>query len=193
MPDSDHGDGHDQYSDELGAAYEEHKPRLRRRALRLANGNAQEADDLLQDTFLRALSYPNEPGVIINLLAYLLRVMHNSWRDKFKKAQKVRMESLDAIQSDPARQGELPRVEPELPRLAKNEDLLKVLRPTLGPLTAAEKFLLTSFLEENTLEQIAVLVGEDPRLTKVRWNALMAKLRARIKSRSAKTKGADRP
>ena len=88
-----------------GAAFERcvrpHVPRLHRLAWRLT-GSAADADDLLQETLLRA--YPKRAEVV-DLDApgpWLARVLHNAWVDRWRRKGVMRhSESLDDPDVEP--------------------------------------------------------------------------------------------
>lgn len=164
-------------------------PRLAKRALRLTDGRVPDAEDLTQETICRALIYPKNAGEIRSPLSYLMRMMRNAWIDKWREEDTANMDSLDAILNDPARQAEVPTVEPEILRLAENEGLLQELKLRQGPLSTEEKFLLDSYLAGQTLDEIATSLNEDVRVTKVRWNALKSKLRYRLRGGQQEPKG----
>lgn len=190
MADDNHDNDRDDHHAYLNKAYDEHKKSLDARARRLSNGRLHDAEDLVQETFCRALIYPMNPEEIRNPRGYLLSVMRNVWITKWTKEQQARMESLDAILSDPARQKEHPAVESEVPRIAKNNEMLEELKNIQAALSHDEKDLLAARLAGQTLEEIAVSLNEDECRTRYRWYKLNAKLKRLIKGRNAKTKGA---
>jgi DNA-directed RNA polymerase specialized sigma24 family protein len=164
---------------------------LRKRALRLAGlagGNTQDAGDYYQETAYRVLNYSTVFGEINNPLGYMLRVMRNVWIDQQVKANKVHMESLDAMQEDPARRGELPAVAAEVLRFAKNSEFLEELRTVRAAFTRDEKCLLAAVLGGQTLEEIAASSNEDLYRTRARWYKLRAKVKRLIRGRNAQTK-----
>ena len=61
-----------------------HLPRLRRFALAIT-GDAIEADDLVQETCLKALSNLNQFQAGTRLDSWLFRIAKNAWLDKIKK------------------------------------------------------------------------------------------------------------
>ncbi|MGE0453338.1 MAG: RNA polymerase sigma factor [Vicinamibacteria bacterium] len=66
------------------------------------------AEDLVQETFLRALRAANRPGPDENLRAWLFTILHNVWRnERRRKAPR----SLDA---EPALQASLPCIAPSV-------------------------------------------------------------------------------
>lgn len=189
MADDNHDNDRDDDHAYLKKAYDEHKKSLYDRARRLSNGRLHDAEDLVQETFCRALTYPMNPHEIRNPRGYLLSVMRNVWITRWKKEQQDRMESLDAILNDPARQKEHPIVESEVPRIAKNAELLQRLKNIQAALSRDDKDLLAARLDGQTLEEIAASLNEDKFRTRARWYKLKAKLNRLIKGGNEKTKG----
>jgi RNA polymerase sigma-70 factor, ECF subfamily len=64
-----------------------HAPRLRRFALSLC-GTIDRADDLVQDTFLQALTHLDsfQPGT--NMTAWLVTILRNLFRDQYRRRQR---------------------------------------------------------------------------------------------------------
>jgi RNA polymerase sigma factor (sigma-70 family) len=183
----------DQYNSYWCGAYVEYRQLLVEYARRLTNGRTDEAEDLTQESICRVLKWPKDPGQVSSPLSYFKRVVRNEWRTKWAKEGAHHVESLDQIAGDPARQKDLPTVEPEVLRTLENEGLRKELKAKQGPLTEDEKSLLEALGRWETLEEVAAELGEDPRVTKVRYYALIAKVRYRVKSGNAKAKGTGRP
>lgn len=193
MADDNHDSDRDDHHVYLDKAYEQHQKSLFNRARRLCNGRHHDAQDLVQETVCRALIYPMNPDKVRNPRGYLLSVMRNVWITKWKKERQALMESFDAILGDPTRQKELPAVESDTPRIAKNAELLEQLKDIQAALSQDDKELLTARLEGQTLEEIAAAKNEDLFRTRARWYKLQAKLKRLIKGRNAKTKGAVTP
>ena len=82
-------------------------------ARRLANGRLSDAEDLAQETVCRALIYSRNPEEIRNPLSYLLRMMRNTWIDKWTKENTANVESLEGLLST----GKHPMVEPDILRI----------------------------------------------------------------------------
>ena len=82
-------------------------PRLRRYARALA-GNREDADDLVQDTLLRAWSRPGLWGGVADVRAWLFAILHNLHVDAIRRS-KITTVPLDEHTPEPptpARQGE---------------------------------------------------------------------------------------
>lgn len=64
------------------------------------------AEDLVQETFVRALRAANRPRPDENLRAWLFTILHNVWRNERRR------KPLRSLDSEPALQASLPLVEP---------------------------------------------------------------------------------
>jgi RNA polymerase sigma factor (sigma-70 family) len=159
------------------------------RLIRLSGGSVEDALDLVSDTYLRALTYPKDVGEITNLLGYVLRIMRHIWIDKQRRAQRMIMESLDAMQDDPTRQGEIPTVESDASRIERTERLRQVLNSVESSLTSEEKGLLRAILSGLEIEDVAAELNEDKYRTAARWYGLRAKVIRLARQRIDKSKG----
>src|SRR5579871_5244508 len=74
-------------------------PRLRRFARSLTN-NRHQADDLVQETMVRAIVAGNDPAASVRVDAWTFRIMRNAWIDMLK-ARRVRQEYADAVYAMP--------------------------------------------------------------------------------------------
>jgi RNA polymerase sigma-70 factor, ECF subfamily len=70
-------------------------PRLRRFA-RSLTGNRHQADDLVQETMVRAIVAGNDPSEAVRADAWTFRIMRNAWIDMLK-ARRVRQDYADAV------------------------------------------------------------------------------------------------
>jgi RNA polymerase sigma-70 factor (ECF subfamily) len=70
-------------------------PRLRRFA-RSLTGNRHQADDLVQETMVRAIVAGNDPSGAARVDAWTFRIMRNAWIDMLK-ARRVRQDYADAV------------------------------------------------------------------------------------------------
>ncbi len=105
----------------------EHLPTLRRYAASLTHDRAN-ADDLLQNTLLRAIEKVNQFQRGTNLRAWLFSIMHHIFVDAFRK-QKYRVQQLD--DSAVLRRDELHVSPRQIPHIELH-DLTKAL-DNLGP------------------------------------------------------------
>lgn len=167
----------DQYRPFWEKACEEFLSRLTLSAHRLTNNRIYDAEDLVQETICRALSYNRNPKEISNTLSYLLRMMRNVWIDKWVKENTARTESLD----DALSAGIHPVIEPTIIRTLENEELQNKIQSRQVGLTHRERLLLTMYVNGYTAKEIAEKLNEDVRLTRSDLNALIAKVRYRLK------------
>jgi len=164
---------------------EELKDALKAKALRLANGRVEDAEDLVQGTVCRILMYPRNPQKIGSPLRYLFRVMRNLWIDGERKERRKKTDSLDELRSRETEQNHRrsvePTVEPTALRMLENNEFRDKLRAKQGPLTTREKLLLALYLRGYSRKEIADMLNEDVRLIRSDLNAVIAKVRGRLK------------
>jgi RNA polymerase sigma factor (sigma-70 family) len=134
-------------------------------------------EDLVQETILRCLKYAPDLNKIKEPLRYFRQAMRNVWIDSIRSENGHRSDPLISELPDTAH----PVVEPNVLRLLENEELMKSLKVKQGPLTDEERHLLTLRIQGLTTDEIAKVLNEDIRVTRYRCNALMAKLRYRVK------------
>ena len=115
-------------------------PRLRRFA-RALTGSWHQADDLVQDTIVRAMASWNDATRLIHMEGWLLRIMRNAWID-MQRARRVRLEYADAFRM--------------WSRSASNDEDATVARLTLGTVEAA----LRSLPEDQRTVLLLVCVEE---------------------------------
>jgi RNA polymerase sigma-70 factor (ECF subfamily) len=63
---------------ELDNVIESHREPLMRAALKLTHGDGALAEDMVQETFLKALRYQGHFAMGTNLRAWLMRILHNN-------------------------------------------------------------------------------------------------------------------
>lgn len=181
MPDDDSNNKRNLYCPYLEKAYKDFQKPLFSRARRLANGRLYDAEDLMQETFCRALIYPSDPEEIGNPLGYLLRVMRNVWRDKWVKEQTEITDSLDDLLENGRVRSAEPVVESDIQRILENEELMAKMEVKQGPLNSREKLLLKLHLEGFKCNEIAARLNEDVRLVRSDLNAVRTKVRYRLR------------
>lgn len=97
---------------EIGKEVVSHMTALRRYAIALA-GDATDADDILQDCFLRALSRTHVWGQVRNPRAYLFTILHNAHVDRTaairRGGQKIALD--DIAEKLPCQPDQLSRLE----------------------------------------------------------------------------------
>src|SRR5580765_6872954 len=90
-------------TDRLGSLFDTHHERLYRLARRLSR-NADDARDLVQETFLRAARSPGSvPAGTAHEEAWLVRVLINICRDRWRQhAVRTRARLNGSVESEPA-------------------------------------------------------------------------------------------
>lgn len=74
-------------------------PRLRRFA-RALTGSWHQADDLVQDTVVRAMAAWSDAARSVHVEGWMFRIMRNAWID-MQRAKRVRLDYVDALRSRP--------------------------------------------------------------------------------------------
>jgi RNA polymerase sigma factor (sigma-70 family) len=161
-------------------ACEEFMPRLTAHALRLENGRVYDAEDLVQATACRALTYVTNPEEIRNPCGYLLSIMRRIWFDKWRNSDAANMTSLDELQSADALKSH-PSVEPNVLEILENRELVQKLTGRQGSLEPREKLLLQFYLEGYKAKEIAEKLNEDVRVVKDDLNRVKSKVRSRLR------------
>jgi RNA polymerase sigma-70 factor (ECF subfamily) len=142
----------------IGALFDLHHQRLFRLARRLS-GNADDARDLVQETFLRAARSPRSiPHGAANEEAWLVRVLINICRDGWRhSAVRTRARANGHLNAEPA-------CNPEPHLIAKS-----LVQHALDALPPRRRAILILYeLEGATIPAIARLVGVNP--VTVRWH-----------------------
>src|SRR5215470_8624692 len=75
--------------------WEQCRPFLEAYAIRLTNRKAHDAEDLVHDTYCRAVDRVKEPEKIKNFQAYLYRMMRNVWINRCKHERRSLFVSLE--------------------------------------------------------------------------------------------------
>jgi len=182
MTDDDHGEHRTRHGPFWVKALEDANERMMSYARRLTNGRVYDAEDLVQETACRALTYTPDPGGIGNPASYLLRIMRNIWVDKWARENSANVERLDDLLSS-ARH---PKVEPIVQQVLETRELQEEMNVGQGQLTAREQLLLKLHLKGYTSKDIADRLQEDVRVTRTDLNAVKAKVRYRLKKGRAK-------
>lgn len=168
------------YRSRWSQAYEQNCQRLASYARHLAKGNLADADDLVQETFIRVLDHECNPSRIENLFGYMLRVMQNAWTNKRAKECRVSMESLDDLSTRSALKKE-PAINPDVLQVLENQDFQRDFNIRKGKLTIRETEILELYLAGYKCHEIADKLNEDKRVISVRLNAVKSKVRYRLK------------
>lgn len=150
-------------------------------AMRLTDGESFEAEDLVQDTFVRIFYYSPDPGRIANPEGYLKRTLRNLWNDKLRTFLEMKIQSIDEEDNE-ALLNQLPPVQPEVMKLLDNELFQERLRIAQNGLKPQEKTIFKLFLKGYKCNEIAAKINEDVYKVKFMLNAVRAKIRYRIKN-----------
>jgi RNA polymerase sigma-70 factor (ECF subfamily) len=146
-------------AERLGALFDRHHPRLYRLARRLCQGN-DDASDVVQETFLRAARAPaSVPDGMPHEEAWLVRVLVNICRDRWRKrASRTRLDPRgDAVRP-------LQSADPEAALIARS-----LVWRALDALPPRRRAMLVMYeLEGATVPAIARLLGVSP--VTVRWH-----------------------
>jgi RNA polymerase sigma factor (sigma-70 family) len=186
MADDDNNNRRDRFRPYWEKAYKDFQQPLSARARRLANGRLYDAEDYMQETFCRALTYARDPEEISNPLGYLLRVMRHVWIDKWASEQTGITDSLEELLSGDRPRNAEPAMESDIQRILENEQLRAKMEVQQGPLNSREKLLLKLHLEGYKCKEIAKKLNEDVRLTRSDLNAVRTKIRYRLRNRLEK-------
>jgi RNA polymerase sigma-70 factor, ECF subfamily len=146
-------------ADRLGSLFDTHHERLYRLARRLAR-NADDARDLVQETFLRAARSPRSvPVGAPREEAWLVRVLINICRDRWRQtANRARLDPLGTA-ARPLR-----ATDPESALIARS-----LVWDALGALTPRRRAILVMYeLEGATIPAIARTLGVT--VVTVRWH-----------------------
>jgi RNA polymerase sigma-70 factor (ECF subfamily) len=157
--------------DDLEAVFAEVRPALLRMAERMC-GNLTDAEDVLQDTFLRAVRHGIPPGVR-NLAAWLTTTLKNAFIDHCRKRKRGPSHEPMTDHHDG-----LTQLEPDGPEPAWGNITLDDIRDALGSIEPVyrEVYQLHTF-EELTYEQIAQQLGIQRVTVGTRLNRARKKLR----------------
>lgn len=157
--------------EDLKAVFIEVRPVLLRMAQRMC-GNPADAEDLLQDTFLRAVRHGLPPG-IRNIAAWLTTMLRNAIIDHCRKQKRhANQEAMTDLQPG------VTRFEPDGPEPAWIQITVDDVRDALEAIDRVyrEVYQLHTF-EDRTYEQIAHQLGIQRVTVGTRLNRARKKLR----------------
>jgi RNA polymerase sigma-70 factor (ECF subfamily) len=148
--------------DAFEAVAREHAPRLFRLAMRMT-GRREEAEDLVQDTLVRALPALKRFEGRARLSTYLIRALGNLWKNRLRSKKRSRLvawfrgkpgdeeESAEPDPADPA---------PSALELMERRDRAEQVRRAVARLEPARRWtLLLREVEEMSYEEIAEVTG----------------------------------
>ena len=161
----------------------EHLDALYRFARRLSSGE-DEAQDLVQDTYARALGKRTQfvPGT--NIKAWLLRIMRNLYVDGWRRAKisPVSDRLEDDVVEDAGASHEALRGDEELERL--RGIVAEEIEDALRTLSVDARAIVLLDLEGLTEGELAEVLGCSPGTVKSRLSRARAKLRERLRDYS---------
>lgn len=127
-----------------------HLPSIYRLARQLAGPDR--ADDLVQETFLRAWAHFRTFDPNTNCRAWLCRILHNSWVSQWRKTRlELPIGDADAVPSEPSYEWEAERL---------RDELSTDMQWALDQLPQAYRWaVLLSDVEELSYQEIAATMG----------------------------------
>jgi RNA polymerase sigma-70 factor (ECF subfamily) len=154
----------DEAAQRLGVLFDAHQERLYRLARRLCR-SAEDARDLLQDTFLRAARHASRlPSDAAGEEAWLVRVMINLCRDGWRQTASRARHEVAVATLHP-----LPQTDPESALIARS-----VVWHALSALSPRRQAVVVLYeLEGVSIAAIARLLGVTP--VTVRWHLSMGR------------------
>lgn len=134
----------------LGNDIDNHRESLHRAALKLCHGDSALAEDMVQETYFKAIRNARRFSPGTNLLAWLMRILYNTVMSAYRHRQVAR-ENPYPEGLDPVREGA-----PEPEDLEVSDELSRAI----GSLPAEyRKVFLMAALEDHTYEAIARKLG----------------------------------
>ncbi len=161
---------------------------LRSRLLRSAGGDGDLADDILQDTWLRAVQNWRKSGVPDRPAAWLAVVARNLLRNSLRQrrhAGESNAESLDTL-ADNSQTA-------DVVGLLEASDRATELRHAMSRLARADSEILTRFYVDRTpAADLAVSLGISSRAVEGRLRRARSKLRAKLETLQSSESGTNR-
>lgn len=122
-------------------------------------GSKQEADDLYQDTFLRAASWCEKMDQAQNPKSFLLTVAVNLWKNKRRKsAWRNRIAVMESIDGEKLKTLESKEETPEETCVSKEERAM-VYQAVLKLNEKYKSVILLYYMEDMNLSEIAGILG----------------------------------
>ena len=141
----------------------EHSPRLYRLALHLT-GRAEDAEDLVQDTLVRALPALRKFEGRAKLSTYLVRALSNQWKNRLRSRARSRIVDWFRLRRDDDAGGDpiegIPHPDPNPHDRLEADDRAERVRRAVRRLEPARRLaLLLREVEEMSYEEIAETTG----------------------------------
>ena len=156
---------------DLSALVRDYSGLLYRVALALLH-NAAEAEDVVQDTFVRVLERENQLASITEIRPWLVRIAWNLALDRIRKRRPDQMEDLFVASLISA---EVPADQ----ALADAQQIAAVMRAIKALPRLEQQALLLSAMEELSTAEIAVILGK----TESSIRSLLFRARAHLRER----------
>ncbi len=119
-------------------------------------GNASEAEDLVQESFVRAFRFFSKYDQSMPFSSWLYRIMTNAHIDSVRRRSKLKTTSLEQGGSDGATSWELPDYEASPDRMMLQETLDEPVQKALGSMTPEFRMaVLLADVEGMAYEEIA--------------------------------------
>ena len=148
--------------DAFEAVAREHAPRLFRLAMRMT-GRREEAEDLVQETLVRALPALKKFEGRARLSTYLIRALGNLWKNRLRSKKRSRL--VEWFRGKPGDEEETTELDPADPAPSAHEKLerrerAEQVRRAVTRLDPARRWtLLLREVEEMSYEEIAEVTG----------------------------------
>jgi RNA polymerase sigma-70 factor, ECF subfamily len=156
---------------DLPALVREHSPLLYRIALSIVR-NPAEAEDIVQDVFLRVLERQNQLAAILQVRAWLVRI---AWNLALDRRRRIRPEQMD----DSFAAGLLSASLPADEALAEARRMAQVLSAIERLPKKERQALLLSAMDELSTAELATVLGK----TESGVRALLFRARTRLRNR----------
>src|SRR5205823_233718 len=122
-------------------------------------GNASEAEDLVQETFLRAYRFFHKYDQSLPFTSWLYRIMTNAHIDQVRRKGRLRVTSLEQGGADGATTWELPDAESTPDRQMLQQSMNEPVQNALGAMTAEFRTaVLLADVEGMAYEEIAEIM-----------------------------------
>jgi RNA polymerase sigma-70 factor, ECF subfamily len=151
------------------ALYRRHTPFLYRFLLALSGGSASEAEELVQESWVRAAARVEGFAWRSSLKTWLAGIARNAWRERVRAPRNAPLET-EELPAPPVRH-EIARVDLE--------------RALAGLAPGYREAILLHDVEGYTHEEVAALTGVDAGTSKSQLSRARRALRARLTGRSA--------
>ena len=128
----------------------------------------QEAEDAVQDVFLKAIKYTNEMDTIQSSRAWLYRIAHNHCLNMMKRK---RLLSFIPFQPESSHSSLQDSSYTQLESSMEIENLLSILRPL------DRSILLLRIIEDKTYEEIGAIISATPESVRKRFERAKQKIK----------------